>query len=122
MLDTDVEDVQRDPTSSLAALLDRFGCAVTLRGGETFSTAPGEDVYRDESGSPGLGTSGSGDVLAGFLTGLLARGSAPLSAILWAVHVHAQSGQRLSSRIGALGYLARELLDEMTSVATELGA
>jgi len=122
MLNARVDDVEADPQQSLTSLVERFGCAVTLRGGETFSTAPGAPVYCDESGSPGLGTSGSGDVLAGYLSGLLARGSTPLAASLWAVHVHAQSGQRLNSRVGALGYLARELLDEMTGVASELGA
>jgi ADP-dependent NAD(P)H-hydrate dehydratase len=122
MIEADVDDVQEDPLGCLRTLVSDFHCAVTLRGGETFTTAPGEPVYRDESGSPGLGTSGSGDVLTGFLTGLLARGTAPVGAAVWAVHVHAQSGQRLSSRVGPLGYLARELLDEMAAVATELGA
>lgn len=120
LLDTDADEVEADPARALAALVDRFRCTVSLRGGETLSSAPGQPVYRDTNGSPGLGTSGSGDVLAGFLTGLIARGTPALAAAVWAVHVHARSGQRLSTRIGELGFLARELLDEMGSVAAAL--
>ncbi len=122
MLDISVDEAGADPIRTIGRLLERFGCPVSLRGGETFTAAPGGPIYREESGTPGLGTSGSGDVLTGFLTGLLARGTDPLAAMVWAVHVHAQSGLRLSGRIGELGYLARELLDEMASVATELSA
>jgi NAD(P)H-hydrate repair Nnr-like enzyme with NAD(P)H-hydrate dehydratase domain len=59
-------------------------------------------------------------VLVGYLAGLLARGAAPLAAALWAVHVHGQAGQRLSARLGHLGFLARELLDDLSIIAAEL--
>ena len=122
LLDVEVDEVNRDLRASHGKLVARFGCTVALRAGETFAGGPGQPTYHDSSGRPGLGSSGSGDVLAGYLTGLLARGTPPLAAAVWAVHVHAQAGRRLSSRIGRLGYLARELLDELASTAAELGA
>jgi ADP-dependent NAD(P)H-hydrate dehydratase len=45
-------------------------------------------------GGPGLGVSGSGDVLAGIVGGLLARGAEPLNALLWAVWLHGEAGAR----------------------------
>jgi len=75
-----------------------------------------------DSGIPGLGTSGSGDVLAGFLGGLLARDTPTLASALWAVHVHAEAGRRLAARLGPVGFLARELLDELSLVAVALSA
>ena len=73
-------------------------------------------VWTDAEGGPGLGTSGSGDVLAGLAAGLLARGADSAQAAVWATHLHAAAGERLSRRVGPLGYLARELLDEVPSV------
>lgn len=120
LLGVDVAEVDADARDAHQRLVELYGCVVALRGGETWSGAPGGPAYLDTSGSPGLGSSGSGDVLAGFLAGLLARGTAPVAAAVWAVHVHAQSGRRLGARIGPLGYLARELLEELASVAAEL--
>jgi ADP-dependent NAD(P)H-hydrate dehydratase len=74
---------------------------------------PEARCWRDGTGNAGLGTSGSGDVLAGVLAGLLARGAAPDQAAVWAVHLHGQAGDRLSANVGRLGYLARELLEQV---------
>jgi ADP-dependent NAD(P)H-hydrate dehydratase len=122
LLDVDDEEVDEDPAAALAAAVERFGCTVTLRGGETWSSGPGQPVFLDRSGGPGLGTSGSGDVLAGLLTGYLARGAGPLCATLWATHVHGSAGERCAARLGSLGYLARELLDEVPAVHRDLVA
>jgi ADP-dependent NAD(P)H-hydrate dehydratase len=96
---------------------DRFGVVVTARG---HVAAPEGGAWADGSGSAGLGTSGSGDVLAGTVAGLLARGATPDQAAVWGGHVHATAGERLAARVGPLGYLARELLDEAPAVLTEL--
>lgn len=74
---------------------------------------PSGNVWEVTDGGPGLGTSGSGDVLAGALAGLLARGASPVEASLWASYLHSEAGDRLADRIGPLGFLARELLDEL---------
>ena len=78
----------------------------------------GEAFHLDE-GKIGLATAGSGDVLAGIVAGLLARGATPLNAALWGVHLHREAGAQLSRSIGPLGYLARELLPEIPRVLNE---
>jgi NAD(P)H-hydrate repair Nnr-like enzyme with NAD(P)H-hydrate dehydratase domain len=83
------------------------------KGADTYVPAPGEPVYLNDHGHPGLGTAGSGDVLAGLLTGLCARGAEPLQAALWAVWLHASAGCALARRIGPVGFLAREIADEI---------
>jgi NAD(P)H-hydrate repair Nnr-like enzyme with NAD(P)H-hydrate dehydratase domain len=74
---------------------------------------PDGRAWREESGDAGLGTSGSGDVLAGVVAGLLGRGAEPAQAACWGAHVHAVSGRRLIPRHGRTGFLARELVDEV---------
>lgn len=78
--------------------------------------------WRIGSGHSGLATSGSGDVLAGAVAGLLARGAEPAQAVCWASHVHAAAGDRLAVSVGSLGFLASELLTELPRVLVELGA
>jgi ADP-dependent NAD(P)H-hydrate dehydratase len=114
------DDVSADLGAAALALCDRFGTTVTVRQAETWTTSPGRPAYCDQHGNPGLGTSGSGDVLSGAVGGLAARRADPLPAALWAVHVHALAGQRLADRVGPVGYLARELLDELPGLLAAL--
>jgi NAD(P)H-hydrate repair Nnr-like enzyme with NAD(P)H-hydrate dehydratase domain len=69
-----------------------------------------------------LGTAGSGDVLAGALTGLSARGADPLRAALWSVHCHGIAGEVAAGRGPGVGLLARELLAELPYALRSLEA
>ncbi|GAB3070159.1 NAD(P)H-hydrate dehydratase [Micromonospora schwarzwaldensis] len=104
----------RDPGDDLDAeaveLAGRYDAVVSLYG---HIATPDGRAWREESGDAGLGTSGSGDVRAGLLAGLLSRGADPAQAACWAAFAHAVSGQRLVPRYGRIGFLARELLDEI---------
>jgi NAD(P)H-hydrate repair Nnr-like enzyme with NAD(P)H-hydrate dehydratase domain len=97
-----------------------FRCVVALKGRETFIASPDGRAYVNRAGTIGLATSGSGDVLAGLIAGLVARGAEPLRAAAWGVYTHALAGERLSSRYGPLGLLARELPAEIPGVMHEL--
>jgi len=107
LLDRDLGD---DLDAEAAELARRYDAVVSLYG---HIAAPDGRSWREESGDAGLGTSGSGDVRAGLLAGLLSRGAAPAQAACWAAFAHAVSGQRLVPRYGRIGFLARELLDEI---------
>ncbi|BCJ55812.1 ADP-dependent (S)-NAD(P)H-hydrate dehydratase [Actinoplanes sp. NBRC 14428] len=110
----------RKPREDLAAeareLAHRYDCTVSLYG---HIAAPDGRAWREESGDAGLGTSGSGDVRAGIVAGLLGRGAEPAQAACWAAFAHSVSGQRLAPRFGRTGFLARELVDEVAyTIAT----
>jgi ADP-dependent NAD(P)H-hydrate dehydratase len=109
----DKETVVRD-----AALLAREtarsrNAVVALKGATTWIAAPDGRLWRHAGGNVGLATSGSGDALAGIACGLAARGSSLEQAAVWAVALHARAGEALAGRLGPLGYLASELLDEV---------
>ena len=88
----------------------RFGAVVAVRGAATWMAAPDGEVHCDDAGNVGLAVSGSGDVLSGMVGGLAARGADPLTAVLWAVHIHGLAGERLAEHVAPIGFLARELL------------
>jgi NAD(P)H-hydrate repair Nnr-like enzyme with NAD(P)H-hydrate dehydratase domain len=91
-----------------------------LKGRETFVVSPDGEAFVNRAGSVGLATSGAGDVLAGVIAGLVARGAKPAHAAAWGVHLHALAGERLSRRMGLLGFLARELPAEIPPLMSEL--
>lgn len=91
----------------------QLGIVIALKGERTFVVAPNGTAFENVAGNSGLGTSGSGDVLAGLIAGLCARGADALQAAVWGVYLHAKAGERLASSVGPLGFLARELLFEV---------
>jgi hydroxyethylthiazole kinase-like uncharacterized protein yjeF len=110
------------PGAQALSAADATGAIVAIRGAVTEIAEPGGPVFVDRSGNIGLASSGSGDVLAGVLTGLCARGTDTLTATLWAVAAHGRAGERCAQRIAPLGYLARDLLDELPAILATTGA
>ena len=106
-----------DEREAATAVAERFGAVVSARG---WVVSPDGRAWREEAGGIGLGTSGSGDVLAGLVGGMLARGADPAQAAVWGQYLHAAAGDRLAARVGRLGFLARELLDEVPPVLAGL--
>jgi ADP-dependent NAD(P)H-hydrate dehydratase len=121
MTGEEVDAIRRDPSRAARRAAADFGACVALKGRETFIASPrAAEVYSNRAGNVGLATSGSGDVLSGLIAGLAARGAEPLQAALWGVHAHALAGDRLARHVGRVGYLARELLDEIPHVMSQL--
>ncbi len=111
LLDQSKSKVDEDPLGAGIEAAARFSAVVVMKGAVTFVVSPDGRAGRYAGGGPGLGVSGSGDVLGGLVTGLLARGVPPFEAAAWGVFLHGEAGARLASKIGKLGYLAREIAD-----------
>jgi ADP-dependent NAD(P)H-hydrate dehydratase len=118
--DTDPAEIRRRPLEIARAAAAELGAVVILKGETTFVATPDGTAFVNEAGTGGLGTSGSGDVLSGIVAGLCARGASPAQAAVWAVFIHAKAGERLARRIAPLGFLARELLDELPGLVQRL--
>lgn len=102
-----------DPAGLAQEAARRFNATVLLKGPETWIACQGEGLLRYPGGGPGLATGGSGDVLAGIIGGLIARGASPRVAAAWGVWAHGEAGRRLAGRVAPLGFLGRELLGEI---------
>ena len=113
-------EIADNPEDTALNAASSLGSIVVLKGPSTFIASPAGELFCYDSGDVGLATSGSGDTLAGVVAGLIARGASPLHAAIWAVFLHGSAGNRLAKRVGRIGYLARELLDEIPPVMTGL--
>ncbi|HEX8450397.1 MAG TPA: NAD(P)H-hydrate dehydratase [Allosphingosinicella sp.] len=113
LLECDPEQVEADPLAAARRAAGTFGAVSLIKGQYSYIVAPDGRAFRFTGGGVGLATSGSGDALAGIVGGLAARGADLLTAALWGVYLHGEAGRVLAKRIGRIGFLARELLDEV---------
>ena len=118
----DKEDIARAPQVAAQRAARDWQAVVALKGAVTVIVAPSGRRWRHEGGNTGLAISGSGDVLAGLIAGLAARGAALEQAAAWGVALHAMAGEQLSLRHGPLGYLAREISGEVPALLRALAA
>jgi ADP-dependent NAD(P)H-hydrate dehydratase len=114
------QEVIAEPEQVAISAARQWNGVVALKGGTTLIATPAGRRWRHEGGQPGLATSGSGDVLAGLIAGLLAQGATPEQACAWGVVLHASAGACLAARLGPLGYLARELPAEIPALMKKL--
>ncbi len=110
--DLDADDIPE----AAAEVVERYGAVVACSG----RVVSAEGVWRVATGDTGLGTSGSGDVLAGAVAGLLSRGAPREQALVWGAYTHAAAGDVLATKFGRVGYLAGELLPELPLVLGSL--
>lgn len=101
--------VTADRHRAMEIAANRFGATVMMKG-QTSLLRHGYVQLAYAGGGIGLATGGSGDVLAGLVGALAARGMEPLHATAWGIWLHGEAGRRLAETVGPLGYLARELL------------
>lgn len=106
-----------DATREAAA---RAGCVVLFKGADTVIASPDGTCAINsaayERAAPWLATAGSGDVLAGFITGLLARGFAPQQAAEAGAWLHAECARSFGP-----GLIAEDLPEELPKVFRALG-
>jgi NAD(P)H-hydrate epimerase len=84
---------------------------IVLKGAYTAIITPESAVYFNPSGNPGMATGGSGDVLTGILTSLLAQGCQPLQACLLGVYLHGLAGDIAAERQSQHAMLPSDLID-----------
>jgi NAD(P)H-hydrate repair Nnr-like enzyme with NAD(P)H-hydrate dehydratase domain len=117
LLGIDKAKIGAEPWTYARIAAEQFGCVAALKGATTYVVSPGDEhTYEYADGTVGLATSGSGDTLAGIVTGIAGRGADPLAAALWGVFAHGTAGRNLGRKVARLGFLAREVLDELPPI------
>jgi ADP-dependent NAD(P)H-hydrate dehydratase len=118
LCDCEKHEVADDPAGVALKVARELDVVVALKGAVTHIANPAGDLWLYRGGSIGLGTSGSGDVLAGVIAGLVAQGATADQAAVWGVVLHGEAGESLGGRVGKIGFLAREIADEIPRIRT----
>jgi ADP-dependent NAD(P)H-hydrate dehydratase len=116
LLGCEESDVEADPVGCGWRAAELYHANVLVKGVTSHVVTPDGRAWSFSGGAPGLGVSGSGDTLAGIVGGLMARGADTLTALLWAVLLHGEAGEQLSKKVGPVGFLAREIPDEIPAL------
>lgn len=86
---------------------------IVLKGHHTFIACPDGKGFFNSTGNPGMATGGTGDVLTGMLTGLLAQGYSPENAAVLGVYLHGLAGDLTASKISQEALIAGDLIENL---------
>ncbi len=95
------------------AFAQRFGVVLVLKGAYTAICSPDGQVYFNPTGNPGMAKGGSGDVLTGIITGLVAQGLPSLDAARLGVYGHGLAGDLAAMDLGMDGMLPSDLVEQL---------
>lgn len=94
------------------AFAKKYRLIVVLKGAYTLIVTP-EHLYVNRTGTPALATAGSGDVLTGIITGLLAQGYSPLEAAQSGVFLHGLTADLTAAEIHPRSFIASDIIDNL---------
>ncbi len=94
------DEIRNDPIKCALELAQETNTIVHLKGSTSLTALPSGSVFIHATGTPGMATAGSGDLLAGMIASFIAQGQAPEDAVLIAVYYHGTAGQAAAESQG----------------------
>ncbi len=88
-------------------------CVIVLKGHHTFIATPSGKGYFNNTGNAGMATAGSGDVLTGILTGLLAQGYTSTEAAILGVYLHGLAGDVAAKKLSEEAMIAGDIIENI---------
>lgn len=114
--------LSKDPfksTKAIRAFAAKYQIIIVYKNAYTLIT-DGKSAYFNSTGNAGMATAGSGDVLTGLITGLLAQSYQPLNAALVGVYLHGLAGDLAKSHQGEHALLSRDIIKHLGQAFLEL--
>ena len=105
-----VDEIKKKPIECAKAFSKKYGVTLVLKDAVTIVSDKFGHIFISSGSNSGMATAGSGDVLAGIITGLLAQGVAPLESSVLGVYIHLASGMLAKDEKGEFGMTAEDIL------------
>lgn len=99
----------------LINLAQKYQIYVVLKGANTAIACPDGKIFFNSTGNAGMATAGSGDVLTGIITGLLAQGYPPKIAAILGVYLHGYAGDEALKKTGEVALNASDIIEHIHS-------
>ena len=90
-----------------------YNITIVLKGHYTMTVRPDSKVYVNSSGNPGMATPGSGDVLTGVISGLIAQNYQPDWSVVLGVYLHGLAGDLAAQEHGTYGMVASDIVEHL---------
>lgn len=105
-----IDAINADRAGAARKAADLCGCVILLKGQGTLVAAPGDSrIWMNPTGNPGMACGGSGDVLAGFIGGLLAQGFSTVDAARAGAWIHGRAGDLCATRLTPVAMNAEDI-------------
>ena len=114
------DEIEKNKIEAARVFAKKYDVVLVVKGAPTIVVDPKGKVFVNPTGNPGMATAGSGDVLAGIIAALLGQGNRAIHAAINGVFVHGYTGDRVSGRLGEMGMLASDLLNEIPFALKDL--
>lgn len=112
---SDAEKIEK--VQHLAESLDSI---IIVKGSHTMICTSDKKCYFNSSGCNGMSKGGSGDLLTGLITGLIARGYSPTVASILGVYIHGKAGEKAAEYYGNEGMNSSDITDFLAEALSEL--
>ena len=109
LLGCTLDEILENMETSAKRICEKYNCITVLKTHRTIVT-DGKRVYKNTTGNSALAKAGSGDILAGMISGLLAQGSNPYEASCLGVYLHGLAGDLAKNDLTAYGVLASDTI------------
>ena len=114
------DEISADRLSAAGQAARDSGCIVVLKGHQTLIAAPDGRIAVNPTGNPGMASGGMGDVLAGLLAGMIARGESLFETTRAAVYLHGLAGDLVRDRVSDIGMSAAEVADAIPAAIEQV--
>ena len=120
LLGIDRDEVVRHRIPIAQKVATSFGVHLVLKGARTLIANPEGQVAINMTGNPGMATGGTGDVLTGLISGLLAQGVSAGLAVKAAVYLHGLAGDLAAEAVGQEAMVASDLMTQIPEAIRQL--
>jgi len=121
ILGATIAEVQRDRIATARQFAGAWQTPVVLKGATSAVGLPDGTVLLNPTGNPGMASGGTGDVLAGVLGALLARGLDAAAALGAAVYLHGLAGDVAAERVGQESLAAGDVIEALPEAFRRVG-
>ncbi|MDI6870689.1 MAG: NAD(P)H-hydrate dehydratase [Bacillota bacterium] len=108
-----VDAVERYRVDAAREVAQSWRSVLVLKGAHTVIATPDGELFLNPTGNPGLATGGTGDVLTGAITSLLAQGMTPVRAAVAGVYLHGLAGDLAAKERGPVGMAASDVVRQL---------
>ena len=115
-----IAEIIKNPIKIAKKYAIEWEVTVVLKSARTIVATKEGDLYINRNGNSGMATAGTGDVLTGIITGLMAQGLSGEDASILGVYIHGDSGDRVAKEIGEYGLMAGDIIKQIAYTLKDL--
>ena len=116
-----IAEIQENRTQAALQFAKENDCITVLKGHQTVIAAPDGQVFENPTGNSGLAKGGSGDVLAGIITGMASAGLSALDAAICGVYLHGLAADVCAQHKSQTAMLPHEILQDLGTILAQHG-